>query len=139
MPVAPACLVFLLALWALPVSAEPVYRSAAGDRVEVHSAPALGCGARDCPPVQLCLGNPAGNATAKGLSNHAAAEPDLVARPGQAVCRDMTNVLQTITLWSSRGGTALVPVMVTPLDLRAKLGQVVHLRWSVEAHSSRGY
>lgn len=115
--------------------AEPVLRSAVGDRVEVISGP--GCAGATCSPVRICLENPSRNTSAKGLSNHDAEEPDLVSQPGQTRCLDMTNVLQKITLWSAAGDAPLAPAMMTVLDLRGKLGQIVYFRWSTEAPSSK--
>lgn len=135
MPLPVPKLLLLALLFPGGAQAEPVLRSALGDRVEVTSRP--GCAGATCPPVRICLENPSRNTFAKGLSNHDAVEPDLVAQPGQVRCIDMTNVLQKITLWSAHGQAPLAPVMVTVLDLRDNLGQIVYFRWSTEALSSK--
>lgn len=131
MPRVAPMLLLLAMLLTGGAQAEPVLRSAVGDRVEVISGP--GCAGAACSPVRVCLKNPSRNTSAKGLSNHDAEEPDLVAQPGQTRCLDMTNVLQKITLWNAAGDKPLAPVMVTVLDLRGKLGQIVYFRWSTEA------
>ncbi len=108
-------------------------QSAAGDRVILHARfhapcpdPATGCG-----PVRVCLHNPATNRGAKGLGLHRGAAPDLIAAPGQRRCTGMANVVQRITLFAGPDGT--VPVMVTPLDLRHKLGFEMVFFWTTEA------
>lgn len=133
MPLSLPKFLLLAALISGAARAEPVFQSAVGDRVELEAIPWPACEGRACPPVRICLENPRRNTSAKGLSNHDDAEPDLIAQPGQTRCLDMTTVLQKITLWSAVGEAPLVPVMVTVLDLRDKLGQIVYFRWSTEA------